>query len=454
MSTGDERASLVRSSRREDNCVSCSGLVSIVIPCYNPGLWLFEAISSAAQQSHPRIEIIVVNDGTDDENSRAILEQAAGNAHVYLEQPNRGLPAARNAGFAAAAGEFVLPLDADDRILPSHLAECLAALNAHPDAAFAYTGFHMFGDMEQTDLLPEYNFHRLLDQNILVYAGLIRKKDWDAVGGYDESMRHGYEDWEFWVRLGAHGRFGVRVPQALFEYRKHGTSLYTTALAKHDEIVAYIRRKHARLYAPESRARLKAQWLPAVCVVGAEDARHSIADVERLPASEYPHVLGQTRAEAILLASGQVDSTSAELCALAVWSAKQVVRLPDGSQCFSRAALEALSPVDAHTSRLRPATKPLKSLLRAPGQFRIAVVRVVAATPRRDAHARHPAWRQAASQPRRGPRCLQSRLLSAISTQSADPRRCIDGAGAVYSPTSGRAPPDRTICSLARSGRG
>jgi GT2 family glycosyltransferase len=362
MFTGDERGSLVRSSRRGANCVSCSSLVSIVIPCYNPGVWLFEAISSAAQQSHPRIEIIVVNDGTDDENSRAILHEAAGSVHVYLEQPNRGLPAARNTGFSAAAGEFVLPLDADDRILPSHIAECVAALNAHPDAAFAYTGYRMFGDMEQIDPLPDYNFHRLLDQNILVYAGLIRREDWDAAGGYDESMRHGYEDWEFWVRLGARGRFGVRVPQALFEYRKHGTSLYTTALAKHHEIVAYIRRKHACLYAPESRARVKAQWLPAVCVVGAEDARHSIADLQRLAANDYPHVLEHTRADAILLASGQVDSTSAEMCALAVWSGREAVRLPDGSQCLSRAALEALSPVDAHTSRLRPASGPVKRL--------------------------------------------------------------------------------------------
>ena len=250
-------------------------LVSIVIPAYNPATFLLEAIASASAQTHPNVEIILVNDGTDKPESLTVLEQAARVVNIYVHQSNRGLGAARNAGFRAAHGEYIVPLDADDLIQPAYVAECLAALRGS-DVAFAYTDFQVFGTKTYRERPGEYNLYRLLDRNYLTYAALIRKHAWANSGGYDESLKClGYEDWEFWLRLGAHNYFGQYVPKSLFRYRKHGASLYDYALARHQEFVAYIRSLHPELYEYETRARIKARWSPAASIISREPADES-----------------------------------------------------------------------------------------------------------------------------------------------------------------------------------
>ncbi len=286
-------------------------LVSIVIPAYNPASYLLEAISSASTQTHPHIEIVLVNDGTNKPASVAILEQAASLVAVYIEQPNRGLGAARNAGFRAAHGEYIVPLDADDLLQPAYVAECLAAIR-DSDAAFAYTDFQVFGTETHQERPGEYNLYRLLDRNFLTYAALIRKQDWENSGGYDESMRLGYEDWELWLRLGSRGRFGRHLAKPLFRYRKHGTSLYDTARAHHEEIAAYIRVRHPELYEYENRARIKARWSPAASIISREPVTNqTIEDIQIVAARE------KVLAPVVVDVS---DPQAAELAALAAWS--------------------------------------------------------------------------------------------------------------------------------------
>jgi len=200
-------------------------LVSVVIPCYNPTRFLDETLASVRAQKYPNIEVILVNDGTDRPDSLELIRRAAAQGTQVVEQQNGGLAAARNTGFRAATGEYVLPLDADDRIAPDSVAEYVAALESRPEAAFVYPDYRVFGDKTYVERTPEYNLYKLLWQNSLIYASLIRRADWEAAGGYDERMRLGYEDWEFWLRLGERGRYGHRVGKVLYEYRKHGRSL-------------------------------------------------------------------------------------------------------------------------------------------------------------------------------------------------------------------------------------
>ena len=101
-------------------------LVSVVIPAYNPATFLLEAIASAAAQTYPRAEIILVNDGTDKPESRAILDQASHLVSAYIEQPNRGLGAARNAGFRAARVTMLR------RWMPTISSTALTSRNAWP----------------------------------------------------------------------------------------------------------------------------------------------------------------------------------------------------------------------------------------------------------------------------------------------------------------------------------
>ena len=294
-------------------------LVSIVIPAYNPTSYLLEAIASASAQTHRNLEIVLVNDGTDQAESLAVLERASRLVSTYLEQPNRGLGAARNAGFGSAQGEYVVPLDADDLLDPAYIAECLATLR-DSDAAFAYTDFQVFGRRTYQERPGEYNLYRLLDRNYLSYAALIRKAAWSEARGYDESMRLGYEDWEFWLHLGSLGHFGRYVPKSLLRYRKHGASLYDSARAHHTEIVAHIQRRHPELYQYENRARIKARWSPAASIISRDPVTNqTIEDIQIVAPGE------KTLAPAVADAS---DPHAAELAALASWSGPTVRTAP------------------------------------------------------------------------------------------------------------------------------
>lgn len=302
--------------------------VSIVIPCYNPQPFLMEAIASARTQTCGRVEIILVNDGTSTPEGLALLKTAVPTVDRYIEQPNRGLPAARNAGFNAASSEFVIPLDADDLLDPDYARVCVAAAAQHPDAAFVYTDYVVFGTQTYVEHAPEYNLYRLLDRNTLTYAALIRRSDWAAAGGYDESMTNGYEDWEFWLRLGSCGRFGRRAAGALFRYRKHGPSLFDVARSHHEAITEYIRSKNGGLYSEEGRASLKACWEPSVCIIG-QAVEQTLADCAfiRHPEESPP----DTCAVLVPGSDTSLDLHSGEYAALAVWGGKSPLRLPDGS---------------------------------------------------------------------------------------------------------------------------
>lgn len=291
-------------------------LVSIVIPAYNPTGFLLEAIASASAQTYPDTEIILVNDGSDSPESAALLERASHLVKTCIEQTNRGPAAARNAGFLAAQGEYVVPLDADDLLDAGYVTECLAALG-DSDAAFAYTDFHVFGTERYPERPGEYNLYRLLALNYLTYAALIRKRDWEMAGGYDETRECiGYEDWEFWLRLGARGRFGRYVPKSLFRYRKHGPSVYSSARARHGELLVYIQSRHPELYEYEGQARIKARWSPAVTIIaGEQPANQTIEDIQVIAPGEAaasPTVLDAVNAPP--------DPLAAELAALASWS--------------------------------------------------------------------------------------------------------------------------------------
>jgi glycosyltransferase involved in cell wall biosynthesis/GT2 family glycosyltransferase len=312
-------------------------LVSVVIPCYNPGEWLLEAVASAREQTYPKTEIVLVDDGTDQAEGLRYIRSAAARVDLLLEQANLGLPAARNAGIRVAGGRFVLPLDADDLLDRRYVAECVAAMSP-PDPAFVYSDCSVFGERHYADALPEYNLYNLLDRNFLTYAALIRKDDWELAGGYDESMRLGYEDWEFWLRLGAANRFGRRLPQPLFRYRKRKASLYDVAFAHHAEIVAYIEGKHPELYDDQHRGRIKAVWAPAICFAGPRPAEtQTIEDVCFAPKEGVMPPSGAAEAPALLVpGSSGLDRHSGELAALAVWAGHQSLRLPDGSMAISR----------------------------------------------------------------------------------------------------------------------
>lgn len=233
-------------------------MVSVVIPCYNSGATIGQTVASVQTQTWPRVEIVVVDDGSTDPATIAVLDALTGIRLV--RQQNAGLPAARNAGFAAATGDFFLPLDADDWLEADAIEELLSALKENPGAAFAYSHLKLEGEASGL-LVKSYNFFEQLFLNQMPYCLLLPRSVVNAVGGYDESMRKGYEDWEFNIRLGARGFFGHVVPRPLFHYRvSSGGMLISQSNRLHGVLWAQIQQKHPDLYQMSRLISLWSDW--------------------------------------------------------------------------------------------------------------------------------------------------------------------------------------------------
>lgn len=204
-------------------------LVTIVIPTFNDAPeHLEQAVESAQAQDYPQVEVIVIDDG-----SSAPVD--IGNARL-LRQPNRGVAAARNRGIALAGGELVVCLDADDRLSPTYVSESVAALELNACATLAYPRVQEFGEGTNVwwpgagrDLsLLEFAVH-----SPVAVSSPFRRADWEAVGGFDESLRIGHEDYEFWVRLlGKCGGVAAAMPTATLYYRIRANSRARTHWAE------------------------------------------------------------------------------------------------------------------------------------------------------------------------------------------------------------------------------
>jgi len=200
-------------------------LVSIIIPCYNQGQYLAESIGSVLASDFDALEIIVVDDGSTDPATINLLEQLNYPKTKLIRQENRGLAGARNRGIAEAQGVYILPLDADDRIGPSYLSQAVAALEADPNLGIVYCRAEKFGAEQGPWKLAPFSRWRMGLGNIIFCSAVYRRADWDAVGGYDETLRRGWEDWDFWLALLELGRGGQCLPQVGFYYRKNAGSM-------------------------------------------------------------------------------------------------------------------------------------------------------------------------------------------------------------------------------------
>ena len=231
--------------------------VSVIVPCHNGGRFLDDLCGSLAAQTFRDFETIIIDDGSTEEATLRKLASLEPGIRV-VPQENRRLPGARNAGFGHARGEFVLPLDCDDRLAPSFLAETVAALRAAaPEIGFAFAHVRLAGDMD--GVMPRH-FNRFdqLFLNRLPYCMLIRRAAWQVAGGYDEAMLDGMEDWEFSIRLVQAGFGGVEIAKPLLIYQVSGEGMLMSRTARrHGTIWRYIRTKHRDLYRPSA---LLAAW--------------------------------------------------------------------------------------------------------------------------------------------------------------------------------------------------
>lgn len=196
-------------------------LVTIVIPTYDDDPeHLRQAVASALSQTHPGIEVVVVDDGSTRSDTVAALD--ALESVTVIRQDNLGPSAARNAGIRAGHGEVLICLDADDMLSHDYAAEAVHVLSTTPAAAIAYPRVEPFGE----DPGPTWPTRGQLgvgdfaQRSAAAVSSAFRRSDWVAAGGWDESMRTGMEDHEWWVRLlGRTAGSAHPLPHATLAYR-------------------------------------------------------------------------------------------------------------------------------------------------------------------------------------------------------------------------------------------
>lgn len=193
--------------------------VSVIIPCYNQGKFLLETLQSVYDQTYSKIEIIVVNDGSTEEFTRQLLGAFSHPLVTVVHTDNQGLAAARNNGIKVAQGEYILPLDSDDRIGPDYIEKAVAVLDSNPSIGIVYCRAQLFGGVNTEWMLPEYSLAEMLKDNLIFCSALFRRSDWEDVGGYDPGMVYGWEDYDFWLSLIEKGRGVYRIPEVCFYYR-------------------------------------------------------------------------------------------------------------------------------------------------------------------------------------------------------------------------------------------
>jgi glycosyltransferase involved in cell wall biosynthesis len=222
--------------------------VSIIIPCHNGGRFLDALLASLDAQTFREFEIIIINNGSTEASTIEKLTRLDPAIRV-VHQENRYLPGARNRGFLEAQAEFVLPIDCDDTVEPSYLAETVPILeSAPPDVGFVFTNMRLTDTL--AGVLSCYlNPFDQLFFNRLPCCMLIRKSAWQTVGGYDETMRHGAEDWEFNIRLLRSGIRGIELAKPLFVYAVRPDGMLMSYAARmHGTNWRRIRNRHADLY--------------------------------------------------------------------------------------------------------------------------------------------------------------------------------------------------------------
>lgn len=231
--------------------------VSVVVPCYNGGAFVDDVLAALGAQTFRDFEIIIVDDGSTDPATKQKLRSLDSSVQV-IEQPNAGPAAARNRGIRAARGEFVLTIDVDDLIEPTYLAETVAALRAAgPKAGFAASYERKVGRWTGTTECSFKMFDQLFT-NRVPSCILMRKSVWAEVGGYDETMREGYEDWEFLIAIARAGYRAAIVPKPLFIYRMREDGHWMAdGFGRHGMLWRRIREKHRDLFRP---GRLLSIW--------------------------------------------------------------------------------------------------------------------------------------------------------------------------------------------------
>lgn len=229
--------------------------VQAVITSFNQRDMIEEAVRSLWLQTTPPSKIIIVDDGSTDPVSLEVLEKLA----IFTESPvpvtvvyqsNGGVSSARNTGIRETQTPFVLVLDGDDQLEPTYIEQVSTLLRKNASMVAASSWIHTFGVLEAIVRPTGGGLTAFLPRNACPATHILRREAWARCGGYDETMRTGFEDWEFFLHIletGSNASIGI-VEQPLLNYRTAPASANVQSMTKRLKLMEYIIEKHSDTY--------------------------------------------------------------------------------------------------------------------------------------------------------------------------------------------------------------
>ena len=194
-------------------------LVSVIMPCYNDGQYIEEAIASVKAQTYCNWELIIIDDGSNDENTIRVIQSIQDDRISIFHTDHLRPAGARNYGIRHAKGKYILPVDSDDRIDRTYMEKAVQIMESDSKIGVVYCEADLFGEKTGKWDLPDYSFENMLLDNIVFVTALFYREDWEKVGGFNTQMIAGMEDYDFWMAILALGREIYQIPEILFHYR-------------------------------------------------------------------------------------------------------------------------------------------------------------------------------------------------------------------------------------------
>lgn len=228
--------------------------ISVVIPCFNHGEYILDAIASVEASGEVNYELIIINDGSTDAYTLSVLDKLRDRGYHVVDLENQGLANARNHGIAIASSRYILPLDSDNKIRPDYMRKGIDKLDESPEIGIVYGDVEFFGETTGVWSLPDFDLYRLMTGNFIDACAVFRKQVWQDCGGYDPNMpdKLGYEDWDFWLSAAEKRWQFWHIAEVMFDYRTRSDSMVQTCKQPINQkrLVHYICAKHVDLYIP------------------------------------------------------------------------------------------------------------------------------------------------------------------------------------------------------------
>jgi hypothetical protein len=243
--------------------------VGVIVPCYRHGVFIAECIESIKAQTLVPTQVVVVDDGSDDPETIAALAKLDHDPSIEVlrQASNRGPSAARNRALEVLDTNYVLPIDADDKLLPEALELMVAQLEAAPEGiGFVYPHVRHFGNRDDFVRMPAYNLWLLMQENYCPAPAMFDRRVFGEGGvRYPEEIVVGHEDWDLILQLGGRGVHGIHAAGPTFLYRRLGFSRVNAIDYGPHQFHDLVRKRHAVLY--DASTQIKVDWAPAVSVL-------------------------------------------------------------------------------------------------------------------------------------------------------------------------------------------